>query len=331
MRGAAVRAKIEGSALKTTSKRTSVIPRLLRSRLRRGAHPGWMKFGVDPDPEDGYVYVTQYYSDTINQYRANNQNNDPPICEIPSKSRFPQGVKTDTVGTLYATEDVGVATFGPNCGAPGTTYADPENVSSDDVAIDGTTLYDSNLNGGDNPATIEVYALGDPHPSRQLSSPSVLTGIGLAVDSHHNLFWSAASQEFNDGFVVEFPEGSDAGIVLNSTRIGSDFPGGVIIDRTDNLLLVDQNSKSIYIYAPPYDAPAFSTIRLKGTTVDCAMGLLEKRLYCLDYEYGSVDIYAYPAGTYINSFTNGINAPYEPEGIAVQAPCPTLSRAKCGE
>jgi hypothetical protein len=108
------------------------------------------------------------------------------------------------------------------------------------------------------------------------------------------------------------------GVVLDPTKIGEDFPGGVLVDRSDNLLLVDQNTRSIYVYAAPYTAPAFSTIQLKGTTVYCAMGLHDERLYCLDYEYGSVDAYEYPSGRYLYSYTNGIDSNYDPIGIAIQ-------------
>ena len=331
------RVTIEGSSLDRTSDRRSVIPPSLRSRVQHGAYPNWMKFGGDPAPEAGYVYVSEFYSNTINEYRANNQNNAAPICEITGPDG-PQGIKVDRIGDLYTTYALGVATFGPNCGTPGVAYTDPID-DSDDVAIDGTTLYVSNLGDTGLTVSIYVYTLGDPNPLYQLFDlsalyPTALVGLGLAVDSHHNLFWSVTSQEFNNGFVLEFPHDHDGlgpAFILNATKIGTDSPGGILFDRADNLLLIDQNSRSIYIYAPPYNAPAFSTISLKGTSLYCAMGLNERRLYCLDYEVGSVDIYAYPSGTYIDSFTNGISRLDDPEGIAVQAACPAMSRAKCGE
>jgi len=91
--------------------------------------------------------------------------------------------------------------------------------------------------------------------------------------------------------------------------------------------LVDQNKNLIYLYAPPYTAPAYATIALNGTTIDCTLSTHETRLYCLDYEYGSVDVYSYPTGTYIPyiySFTNGINANADPGDITFSTPHLTI-------
>ena len=106
------------------------------------------------------------------------------------------------------------------------------------------------------------------------------------------------------------------GTVLRAT-ITPDFPGGVLIDRSNNLLFIDQSASDILIYAPPYDAPASATIVLKAPAVYCALNALQTRIYCLDYSNGSVDVYTYPKGAYAYSYTNGIEASKDPIGIAL--------------
>lgn len=176
------------------------------------------------------------------------------------------------------------------------------------------------IDGGETPATIQVYHLrGGSEPVRSLSDPSVVKGIGVAVDSHHNLFWSNTTQLWSGGQVIEFHNGKMPGVLLSGTEIGSDTPGGVLTDSSRNLLLVDQNASAIYVYTPPYDAPPFATIVLKGTAVYCALRANQKRLYCLDYEYGSVDVYSYPQGQYLYSYTDGIDSNQDPIGIAIQS------------
>jgi hypothetical protein len=59
-------------------------------------------------------------------------------------------------------------------------------------------------------------------------------------------------------------------------------------------------------------------VSVKGWTVYCAVGLHEERLNWLDYEYGSVDVYAYPSGAYVYSYTNGIDPSFNPMGTAIQ-------------
>ena len=294
----------------------SKIPPALRTRGHDGAHPAWMKLGIDDAAEGGALYVSQEMEAPVYLYPPNNRDNGAPLCSvIPGVG--PLGLATDPSGTLYVASSfrkfIGVQRYGPNCGAPGNYYADLDGIP-DKPAIDGSTLYVSNLiDTGEVAATIDVYVVSSASTRSQLSSPDMWTGVGLALDSHHNLFWSGGRSPYTDGLVVEFPNGKMPGHVL--VKIGHDFPGGVVIDKSDNLLLIDQNKKSIYLYSPPYTAPAYATIALKGTTIECALSIHGTRLYCLDYEVGSVDVYSYPAGTYIYSFTNGIDANEDPTDI----------------
>ncbi len=245
-----------------------------------------------------------------------------PICSAGPVS-FPEGITVDGSGVLYVVADFpgdkyGIATFGPTCGRAGRIFVSPKGAPLD-PAVDGTTLYVTDSD------RIEVYDTGrketspvDSFPVRKLSEGSGIGGIGLAVDSHHDLLWSTLAQPWMGGQVVLFANGRMPGRVLPATRIGHDFPGGVVIDRSDNLLLVDQTDSAIYVYAPPYNAPAFSVIPLKGVAVYCALAPRQTRLYCMDYQYGSVDAYTYPGGRYLYSYTNGIKASQEPVGIAIQ-------------
>jgi hypothetical protein len=93
-----------------------------------------------------------------------------------------------------------------------------------------------------------------------------------------------------------------------------------MFDRHDNLLLVNQTHPAILVFAAPYTKKAVATLPLKGTTVECAMSSRGDRLFCADYEFGSVDAYAYPTGKYLFSYTNGLEAQDGLTGIALQPP-----------
>lgn len=305
----------------TTTKVLQLIPPMLRSRIRHGRRPDWMKPGNDAVAASSYTDVGQQWA-PINLYPTSNRRNRAAICKILAPRAYPQGMTTDRLGTLYVTgawgQHYGVATFGPNCGSKGKVFDDPYGIA-DDPVVDGGLLYLSTLANGGEPGSMEVYRLGGgSKPVRKFSDPSVVKGIGVAVDSHHNLFWSSTTDWWSGGEVVKFPNGKAPGIVLQSTKIGADFPGGVIVDSADNLLLVDQSANAIYVYAAPYNAPPFSLIALKGTAVYCTLTRNQKRIYCLDYQYGSVDAYSYPAGRYLYSYSNGIEADLDPVGIAIQ-------------
>lgn len=262
---------------------------------------------------DNYTYISEMSATTVNAYQTGNRENGGPVCEV-GPVRFAEGITVDGSGTLYVVthfqRSIGVATFAPNCGKAGPTYVFPHG-GPDDPAVDGKTLYVTEPSD-----RINVYDLSRRrYPIRKLSHPAVAEGIGLAVDSHHNLFWATLAHAWMEGQVIEFSGGKMPGKLLKATRIGTDFPGGLLFDRDDNLLLVDQTAREVFIYASPYDAPAFQSIPLKGAGAFCALDAKQTHLYCLDYQYGEVDAYRYPDGAYLYSYNTGIG--YSPIGIAI--------------
>jgi hypothetical protein len=286
--------------------------------------PSWMRARANIDA-GGYTFVGQWWDTVINGYATKNPRNHGPICDVGPISQ-PQGMVTDQSGILYVAaafsgDHLGVATFAANCGGAGQTFADDDGIPGD-VVIDGTTLYLTNeIDTGETPATLPVYDIAkSPNPVHELSDPVVEEGLGVAVDSHHNLFWSSTNRWTGGGQVVEFRKGKMPGSVLKVTNLGSDFPGGLLIDRANDLVLIDQTADSILRYAPPYNAPASSTISLRGPSGYCAFGFNQSHIYCLDYLYGSVDVYAYPKGKYVYSYTKGISPSEGPIGIAIQSP-----------
>lgn len=233
-------------------------------------------------------------------------------------------MSVDSNGRLYVAGAPGiydgVATFAPNCGREGTVYIEDFGNPQDPVADDGH-LFLTTINDGSMPAIILVYKLGSGSaPISQLTDVNNGLGLGLAVDSHHNLFWSTTNYFSGGGQVIEFRKERMPGYLLKATSIGSDYPGGVLVDKSDHLLLLDQSVAKMYRYAPPYDKPPTEKITLRGPAEYCALGMNDERLYCLDYQYDSVDVYEYPNGKYLYNYTNGIEGSEGPVGIAVQPP-----------
>jgi hypothetical protein len=288
-----------------------------------------MRFTGDSDTRSGYTYVGEWWAQAVSAYPTTNRRNRGPVCQT-QEVRFAEGMTVDRSGTLYVAghllRSAGVATFGPNCGGAGASFVDPTD-SPQDPVVDGATLYLTTIDDGSQAASIFVYNLTTgPEPMRQLTDPNAGLGIGVAVDSHHDLFWATNNPWSLGGQVIEFRRGQMPGTLLKATSIGSDYPGGVLVDRSNNLLFIDQSRAAIYIYARPYDAAPFSTISLKGYAEYCALGVNQTRIYCMDEAYASVDAYTYPKGTYLYSYTNGIDGKQGPGGIAIAAPSSGSSR-----
>lgn len=190
---------------------------------RVAQRPSWMKFGSDPASDDSYTFVSQMWQTSVAAYPTNNRENGGPICSAGPVS-FPEGIAIDGSGVLYVVasfpgDKSGIATFGPSCGSAGRTFMSPKGAPLDPT-VDGTTLYVTDSD------RIEVYDTSKKgsSPIRKLSEGSGIGGIGLAVDSHHDLLWSTLAQPWMGGEVVLFANGQMPGKVLPATRIGHDFP-----------------------------------------------------------------------------------------------------------
>lgn len=291
-------------------------------------YPAWMKEATRGTK--GYVFVGQWAASTVSAYPTQNRKNGAPVCSVGPVDAS-QGISVDKKGTLYVTsafngDKLGVATFAPNCGVAGMIYYDSDGIPSDVVA-DAAKLYVSNeINTGQSPPTLPVYAIGgNGNPEAELFDPTVTEGVGVAFNSNHDLFWSTKNVWSGGGQVVKFRRARMPGVVLRVTKLGSDTAGGVLVDNANNLLFIDQTTKTVNVYAPPYHARPFSRIGLKGGATFCALPPAQKELYCLDNQYGAVDVYSYPKGTYAYSWTNGIEEKEAPLGIAIQAP---ITRSK---
>jgi hypothetical protein len=130
---------------------------------------------------------------------------------------------------------------------------------------------------------------------------------GVAVDKHGNVF-ADYNETSGSGAIVEFKGGlaKCAGTVL---PISLEFAGGMALDEHGNLLVCDQNAKTVDIIKPPYNSvsgtlgsgfsdPFHVTINKKNT-----------QAYVADYATGEVYVLSYPSGKTISTLgtANGIS------------------------
>jgi len=153
-------------------------------------------------------------------------------------------------------------------------------------------------------------------PQRALYDARGGQGEGIAVDANHDVFWSASDTRTGVGAIVEFPKGVMPGHVLAHSAIGAGLPGSVLLDRDGNLLLVNATKNRLLVFAPPYDKGPAATIALNPSSLRCAFGPMQTRIFCLNYQTAAIDVYAYPQGTLLYSYWNGLDRRAEPVGIS---------------
>ena len=266
---------------------------------------------VDRASVKAQVDVAQYGSGAsapgqVNEYTANNKKNVGPFCQIEGLIQV-IGIETDESGNLWvpqlatASGPGEIIEYAPDCGAPIATLSVPSGWAIDIAFAKNGTIYVSNDLGpvGTGPGSILVYPAGATSPDGELTNPAVAASQGVAVDSKGNVFQSYGG---NPGGVLEFKGGGGSGTIL--TGIDIPQPGFVFIDKHNDLIVIDDGTK-LDTFAPPYAALA-SSFRLKGVSSQCAIDKAEKNVACADYQNDTVDVYAYPSGTYQYSFNSGL-------------------------
>jgi len=265
---------------------------------------------AQPDSAKAYLFVSQFAGNPVQEYHLNNRKNGPAVCSLSGTSI--NGIAVDPAGNLWVPNGTGggqgyTQEYAPNCGAPLLKVTDP-NGQPADVGFDRQhhvyilNIFDANGVAG----SINVY---DRTGSlvRSLTNSTFNELIGIATDSHNNVFVSNRDAQGN-ATVVEFARGKMPGKLLGGIVLG--LPGAPTLDRSDNLIITDWNNYTLNVYAPPYTG-APTVTPMAGLSLWCPLDRQETHLFCADLG-GTVDVYAYPSGTYAYSFNNGLS----PSGFA---------------
>lgn len=277
--------------------------------------PAWMK--AAPDAAYTGLAVAQFGADSVLKFKkkTNRKNRPPVVCEPASSTN---GIRVDRDGNLWVPDGRANTTteYAPNCGAAKLTIPDSTGEPAD-VALDSSgNVYILNLNNLSGPPTVQVYAPGGSQTGT-LSDPSFNVLFGVGVDRHDNVFVSNLTSG-NVGNVIEFPNGKMPGTQLSGIALG--LPGTPAFDSRGNLIISDWLAGTLDVFAPPYSSRP-STSPLMGASIWCPIGYHQKRVYCGDAENGSIDVYAYPGGAYLYSYTSDLSpsalvtgvSPYPPQ------------------
>jgi hypothetical protein len=290
--------------------------------------PSWMRLG--PMTGKGRIYVSMFNYTNVNEYVARNTKNAPPLCQIQNQT-YVNGIGVDAsldlwVPNAYASGLGFTAVFAPNCGKQLFTIADKDGQPAGVVFNRKGNVYIENIYGPPShllSGNVDVYKVKSRHKARVLTynDPRTYIWSDEALDAGGDLF-VVYSDIYNKGHVIEFPGGKNPATVL---PISLGFPGGLTFDSAGNLLVGDQDTAKISVYAPPFTGSPSATFSLKAPSVSCRFNLPRTHLYCSDFTNGSVDFYAYsstnPGGTkYLYSFNNGIPRNANNTGIALAPP-----------
>jgi hypothetical protein len=266
----------------------------------------------------GLIYSSAFGGNTVGYYLKRTGPNNPLAGTLSGPLAQPQGMGVDQSGDLYVSNgnDEDVLVFAAGSTSPTATLDDP-NKFPDDVAIarDGT-VYVANGSGPIGASgNVVVYAPGATSPTSTLNDGNFLHVVGVALDKNENLFVSCNGQVSGTGTVVEFKAGSSTPI---DTHIKLGYAGGIAIDGSGHVVVIDQEVPSLNVYDVGKRTPV-ATLKLPSASAYIAFNTTSKVLFVADYSKGEIDVFDYSQSNLkrINKITNGITASSDNMGIAV--------------
>jgi streptogramin lyase len=221
--------------------------------------------------------------------------------EITSGVDGSDGIWVDNHGNLYVSNfnSATVTEYAPGGSSPICTYSgmlDPTNVTTDDAG----NVYVVDFYVDQNPGYIDKFAQCSDTISQQYPISSGPQGV--AVDRHGDIFVSYYS---HGGAFVEFKHGSSQATPLGVTTV---LPGGLVLDKNDNLVADDDNS--IVVIAPPYTSATPIVTSVSGPFRD-SLNRKEDLLFSANTGSNTVTVYRYPSGQLVTTLgaSNGITSP----------------------
>jgi hypothetical protein len=276
--------------------------------------PSWMRDAAKHRQRENLA-VAEFGASSVLWFKASDRKNNPPkVCE-PADST--NGIRIDRFGNLWVPDGIADTTteYAPHCGASKLTIPDATGEPADVTFDRDNHVYIMNINDHSGPPTIDVYTQKGKH-LRTLGDPSFDVLFGVGTDKSGNLFASALTSN-NQGIVIEFPAGKMPGTKLSGVSL--ELPGVPALDAARNLVIADWGNLTIDVFAPPYTGSP-STSRLMGSSIWCPLDHQQRHIYCGDADTGSIDVYGYPGGAYLYSYSAGLSPSSLVTGVAADPP-----------
>jgi hypothetical protein len=269
------------------------------------------------------LYVANWYRNAVEVISP--KKNHPLIKEISTAPYAPNSVHVDGSGNLWVAlntngADPSVYVYKPGKSTPSRTLTGISNIAVG-VAIDSDgTVYATDENEGF--GNISVFAPGSNTPTSQLSDPNGSCCGWVAVDQHHNVFFTYESKSGHTGAIDEFVHGSTKPKSLGIT-LGT-FPGGIEVLKDDTIIVTEQGITSFNLAAKidtfKKGAKTPSSVITGDPTCDewvgpalnakkdrIYVGTLFTQISCyVNNNPAAIKEYTYPDGKLVSEITSGI-------------------------
>jgi hypothetical protein len=218
----------------------------------------------------------------------------------------PDGSWVDAKGNLYVSnyKSVDIEEYAPRATSPKHTYSsnmlDPVNVTTDSKG----NVYEADFEGKD----VGEYAQGSNTQSETCGPGGWVTGV--AVDKSGNVFVAYLNSNTDVGHIAEY-QGGLSGCSETTLGLTIEFPGGMVLDKNGDLVVVDQNAAAIDVIAPPYGSVTGTLGSGYNDPFNVTINKKNNQAYVANYGDADVLVLSYPRGTTEATLgaSNGLQAP----------------------
>jgi sugar lactone lactonase YvrE len=263
------------------------------------------------------VYVADTYYGLIDIFSQNGQNQTP-LGMISSGLSHPGGLAVDKKGNLYVANEVELSTgwtvpvYAAGATKPSKVFTTDLNTPTDVAVASDGTIYIANFNGLSN-GWVSVYPKGNVKKEYRLSDFSGGAPLSVALDKGGNVYVMYDTDSNGDAAVNKYAPKATTGTNLN---LQFKYGAGIAVDKTGNVLVVQQLNPPAVLVFPPGQSVASQTIQLpnEDQLFDIALTANDKQLFVGDPTSTEVVAIKYPGAQLKGVLAGGFG---NPGGIAL--------------
>jgi hypothetical protein len=275
-------------------------------------------------PKTG-TYVSQFYGTAVLGYPASNKGNKKPICMI-AGIMYVNDVGVDGKGNLMVpnpgtastpalTIYQGPTMCGKTVGSISDSYGQPSDVTSPN-ALTGKIAVGNLADTGSSPGSVSICTLKGGC-TVNLTNSTIYHAGGVAMSNSGDCWVNAKT--YGSGAALVYFKGCAGGGAVAKGFKGT-YYGGVDIDNSGNLVVIDDMAEDVYIYkgCNPKCTVVGGPFALKGESFFGKLNQSNTEYTAVDRTDAVVDVYSYSTKNikFMYSYNSGLVASNLPDGIA---------------
>lgn len=278
-------------------------------------------------PKKG-TYVSEFNASSILGYPANNKKNKGPICTIGGVA-FVNDVAVDgndnfmlpNPGDVTGGEALDIYQGPTMCGKLVGSILDPYGQPSDASspnAVTGQIALANIIDNGSIPGSLSICTFKGGC-TVNLTNGSYFH-VGSVAMSNSGDCWINVKTSASGGVELVYYKGCAGGGTVAS-GFKQTYYGGIDIDKSGNLVIIDDMAEDVYIYSGcnPNCTVVGGPFPLKGESFFGKLNRANNQFTAVDRTDGVVDVYSYSTKNikFLYSYNNGLSASLLPNGVAV--------------